>query len=205
MICLYGASGHAKVIIEILEQQGTTIVGLIDSNPNIKSLLEYPVYQNLNSSEIECRQLIISIGDNFIRKAKALEMDADFGTAIHPSANISLRSNVGEGAVIMAGVAVNSCVSVGKHVILNTNCSIDHDCEIGDYVHISPNAALAGNVKVGEGSHIGIGVAIKQGINIGKWATIGAGSVIVKDVPDFAVMVGNPGKIIRYNNYVLNT
>ena len=52
---------------------------------------------------------------------------------------------------------------------------------------------------VGEGTQIGINATIRQGINIGKWATIGAGAVIVKDVPDYAVVVGNPGKIIRYN------
>jgi acetyltransferase EpsM len=60
-------------------------------------------------------------------------------------------------------------------------------------------ASLAGNVLVGEGTQIGINATIRQGIKIGKWATIGAGAVIIKDVPDYAVVVGNPGKIIRYN------
>ena len=56
---------------------------------------------------------------------------------------------------------------------------------------------MAGHVEVGEGSHIGIGVSIIQGIKIGKWCTIGAGTVIIKDVPDGATVVGNPGKIIK--------
>jgi acetyltransferase EpsM len=54
-------------------------------------------------------------------------------------------------------------------------------------------------VKVGEGTHIGIGSSVIQGITIGKWVTIGAGAVIIRDIPDFAVVVGNPGKIIKYN------
>lgn len=45
---------------------------------------------------------------------------------------------------------------------------------------------------------MGIGASIIQGITIGKWATIGAGTVIIQDVPDYAVVVGIPGKIIRY-------
>jgi acetyltransferase EpsM len=61
-------------------------------------------------------------------------------------------------------------------------------------------AALAGNVTVGEGTQIGINATVKQGITIGKWAIIGAGAVIVKDVPDFAVVVGNPGRIIKYTS-----
>jgi acetyltransferase EpsM len=80
---------------------------------------------------------------------------------------------------------------------------VDHDCELGNFVHVSPNVALAGNVKVGEGTHLGIGSCVIQGIIIGKWATIGAGTVVITDVPDHAVIVGNPGRIIKYNKGTL--
>jgi acetyltransferase EpsM len=53
---------------------------------------------------------------------------------------------------------------------------------------------------VGEGTQVGTGASIIPGVKIGKWASIGAGAVIVEDVPDFAVVVGNPGKIIKYLN-----
>jgi acetyltransferase-like isoleucine patch superfamily enzyme len=59
---------------------------------------------------------------------------------------------------------------------------------------------LAGNVTVGEGSHVGIGASVIQGVVIGKWTVIGAGAVVLNDVPDYAVVVGNPGKIIKVNN-----
>ena len=45
---------------------------------------------------------------------------------------------------------------------------------------------------------IGIGAVIIQGIKIGKWAIIGAGAVIANDIPDYAMVVGVPGKIIKY-------
>jgi sugar O-acyltransferase (sialic acid O-acetyltransferase NeuD family) len=99
----------------------------------------------------------------------------------------------------MAGVSINSGVNVGKHSIINTNSCIDHDCVLNDFVHVSPNAALAGSVTVGEGTHIGISACVIQGIKIGTWATIGAGAVVVDDVPDYAVVVGNPARIIKYN------
>ncbi len=85
-----------------------------------------------------------------------------------------------------------------NYVIINTGASVDHDNIIGDYCHISPQATLCGNVSVGEGTHIGAGAVVIPGIKIGKWAVIGAGSVIVRDVPDYAVVMGNPGKIKRY-------
>jgi acetyltransferase EpsM len=100
----------------------------------------------------------------------------------------------------MAGAILNPNVKVGKHCIVNSGAVIEHDCILDNFVHLSPNAALAGNVSIGEGAHIGIGSSIIQGVKIGKWATIGAGTVVLNDVPDYAVIVGNPGKIIKYNS-----
>lgn len=200
MVYLFGASGHAKVIIETLELEQKIIGGLIDVNPAITSLSAYPVYQKLpNDFDVKKDGLIVSIGGNAIRKRIVSQLSAIFITSIHPSANLSKWTVIGEGTVIMAGVSINADCKVGKHVILNTNCSVDHDCVIGDFVHVSPNVALAGDVSVGEGTHIGIGACVIQGIKIGKWATIGAGATLIKDVPDFAVVVGNPGKIIKFN------
>ncbi|WP_205509173.1 acetyltransferase [Longitalea arenae] len=201
-IILFGASGHGKVICEILEAQGRIPYGLIDDNPLVTSLLEYPVYNTLQQAGVRAGdQFIISIGKNSIRKTvAATKLQAmSFASAIHPAAVISPRSSLGAGSVVMANVTVNSDSHIGKHVILNTNCSIDHDCIIEDLVHVSPNAALAGNVRVGEGTHIGIGAAVIPGVRIGRWVTIGAGAVIIRDIPDHAVVVGNPGRIIKVN------
>ena len=200
-IFLYGASGHAKVIFEILEAMHQLPYGLIDDNPNITSLLDYPVFNTVEQAKVVTEDLfIISIGSNHVRKKVAEKLQhSPFATAVHTSAVVSRRSVIGKGTVVMANVSVNVHSRIGDHVILNTNCSIDHDCVIENFVHISPNAALAGNVEVGEGTHIGIGASVIQGIRIGKWATIGAGAVIIRDVPDYAVVVGNPGRIIKFN------
>jgi sugar O-acyltransferase (sialic acid O-acetyltransferase NeuD family) len=201
-IFLYGASGHAKVICEILEARHRAPYGLIDDNPLVSSLLEYAVYNTLEHASVVAAddRFIISIGNNRIRKAVVAKLNGvNFTNAIHPAAVISPRSSVGEGTVVMPNVSVNVQSNIGRHVILNTNCSIDHDCVVEDFVHISPNVALAGNVHVGEGTQVGIGACVKQNIRIGKWVMIGAGAVIIRDVPDYAVVVGNPGRIIKMN------
>ena len=195
---LYGASGHGKVIAEIAEETGFEIQAFIDADETKASILNYEIVHHIPS---DVSHLIISIGNNSIRKKIAKKNNqVTYPVLIHPSANISKRSTIKDGSVVMAGVSVNSDVSVGKHCIINTNASIDHDCIVEDFVHISPNAALAGNVEVGEGTHIGIGACVIQGIKIGKWCTIGAGAVIINDIPDGATVVGNPGKIIKMNN-----
>ena len=195
MIYLYGANGHAKVVLEIAEKLSLSIGGLVDLNPDIQDLLGYPV--SLEIPETFGNHFIISIGNNEIRKKIAEKLEVDFETLIHPKSILSTRVEIGKGTVVMAGVTVNSSAKVGNHVILNTNSSIDHDCVIEDYVHVSPNVAIAGNVQVGKGTHVGIGASVIQGIKIGRWCTIGAGSVIIKDVPDHATVVGNPGRIIK--------
>ena len=197
MILLYGASGHGKVVAEILELHNQVIEGFIDDNSSLTTLLIYPVYQPNKLIELTDCKLIVSIGNNRIRKNIVEKLNAKYLNACHPSSSISVRSKIEEGTVIMAGVSVNSSCKIGKHVIINTNASIDHDCTLDDYVHISPNAALAGNVHVGEGAHIGIGASVIQGVKIGKWCTIGAGAVIINDVPDGCTVVGNPGRIIK--------
>lgn len=190
---LYGASGHAKVIIDILNAQGIKIKGIFDDNENIKSLLEYPVIKPI---EIQS-PLIISIGSNEIRKKIADEINVEFGSAIHPSAIISEYAKIGEGTVVMQNAVIQSSSTIGKHCIINTSASIDHDCEVGNFVHISPNAAICGNVSIGEGTWIGAGTTVIQGVKIGKWCIIGAGSVVTKDIPDNALAVGNRCKVIK--------
>lgn len=197
---LYGASGHARVIAEIILATGTGDIEFWD-NAVKPDIWGYKVLKPADHDGAANRELIISIGNNRVRRNIADKLSGNFvfANAIHPSAIVSQHAVVAAGTVIMANVSVNCDTRIGEHVILNTNCSVDHDCIIDDFVHVSPNAALAGNVEVGEGTHIGIGACVIQGIKIGKWATIGAGAVIITDVPDCAVVVGNPGRIIKYN------
>ena len=191
---LYGASGHAKVIIDILEANGVKIDYIVDDNLELKELLGYEVRRNTG----EYDEAIISIGACEIRQrvVEALKV-GKYLSAVHPSAVVSPRAVVEDGSVVMQGAIIQSCAHVGKHCIVNTGAAVDHDCEIGDYVHVAPHATVLGGVKVGEGSWIGAGVVVKQYITIGKNCMIGAGAVVLHDVPDGATVVGVPGKKIK--------
>lgn len=198
---LYGASGHAKVIMDILKDNHVEIEGLVDDNPNINELLGYPVFHGKE----DISPLIISIGDNKIRQVIAHKLNVEFGTAIHSSAIVSPYAIVQEGSVIMQGAIVQSGTCIGKHCIVNTGASIDHECVVGDYVHISPHSTLCGSVYVGEGTWIGAGTTVLPGVKIGKWSVIGAGSVVAKDIPDGVLSVGNRCKTIKTLNVELLT
>jgi sugar O-acyltransferase (sialic acid O-acetyltransferase NeuD family) len=195
---LYGASGHGKVILDILSALSVNVRCFLDDDPRIKIFAGLPVFQSVDSADVvdgEC--CIISVGSNGIRKMLAQRLSLNTICAVHPSAQISSSVTLGTGTVVMANASVNADSRIGVHCIVNTNASVDHDCVLEDYVHVSPNSALAGNVTVGEGAHVGIGACVMQGIRIGRWATVGAGAVVIRDVPDNAVVVGNPARIIK--------
>lgn len=194
---LLGASGHGKVIADILALTERPVQGFFDDDATLQRVLQYPVLGPIAQAPQHEGAFLISIGNNAIRKKVALQYALHYVIAQHPAAVLDSNVVVGAGTVIMAGVIANSSVKLGEHCILNTACSIDHDCEIDDFVHISPNATLSGNVTVGEGTHIGAGAAVIQGIHIGEWCTIGAGAVIIRDVPAGATVVGNPGRIMK--------
>lgn len=193
---LYGASGHGKVIKDIVEASGGKVQAFIDDNLNVNELCGVPVIHEAAG----CNPVIVSIGVNHIRKMITEKLQCDFGKAIHPSAIISPSAKIDEGTVAMAGVLVNAETVIGRHCIINTGASVDHECEVGDYVHISPHATLCGNVTVGEGTWVGAGTTIIQGVKIGRWCVIGAGSVVTKDIPDGYLAVGNRCKIIKAIN-----
>lgn len=197
---LYGGSGHCKVIIDALKKSKEFLIkGIFDDYPKFETIFDIPVFKTESLDFFIDKQIIISIGDNKIRKKIAEKIKTIYVKVVHPNAVIALDTEIKEGTVVMAGVIINASVKIGRHCILNTGAVIEHDCEVDDFVHISPNVSLGGNVIVGEGSHIGIGASVIQGITIGKWATVGAGCVIIHDVPDYSVVVGNPGRIIKYN------
>jgi sugar O-acyltransferase (sialic acid O-acetyltransferase NeuD family) len=192
---LYGASGHGKVIIDILERMGITDIAVWD-DADKEPIWQYPVTRPGAPAD---DRVVIGIGINATRRKVALRLGdgVHYATPVHPAAWVSPRAVVGEGTVVMAGAIVNPDARIGRHCIINTSASVDHDCIVGDYAHLSPNATLCGDVQVGEGSWVGAGATVIQGIHIGKWCMVGAGAVVIADVPDHATVVGNPARIIK--------
>jgi sugar O-acyltransferase (sialic acid O-acetyltransferase NeuD family) len=199
---LYGAGGHSKVILDILASQQITVQAIFDDDPpniknrevEVKSGIRLLGGQPLGEFDAP---FIISVGNNARRAEIARLLNARFGKAIHESAIISPKASIGDGTVILHGSIIQAAAQVGEHVLVNTAASIDHDNVIGDFAHISPHATLCGHVKVGEGTHIGAGAVVIPSITIGRWCTIGAGAVVIRDIPDFAVAVGNPARLIK--------
>lgn len=192
---LYGASGHGKVIKDIIEACGQKVLAFVDDNPAVNELCGIKVLHG----ETALSPLIVSIGANHIRRKVVEKLQTSFGIAIHPSAVVSPSAKIGEGTVVMAGAIINADAVIGKHCIINTGASVDHECVIGDFCHIAPHATLCGQVHVGEGSLIGVGSCVIPCINIGSWCTIGAGAAVTHNINDNMKVVGVPARPLLSN------
>lgn len=208
-IVLIGASGHSKVIIDIVEREAKyNIIGLIDSfKSSGDDILGYKILGNEESipdliKKYKVEAGIIAIGDNWIRKVMHEKIKKIFPTfnyvnAIHPQAIIGKKVTIGHGTVIMPGAIINSDSSIGNFCIVNTNASLGHDGKIKDYSSLAPGVVAGGNVSIGTCTAISLGVKIIQNINIGKHTIIGAGSLVIRDIEDYKMAYGVPATVVR--------
>lgn len=202
--CLvYGASGHGKVVADIIKlQKEYQCIEFYDDNRALmgQTLNGYPILSELRKAKSS--SLIIAIGNNSIRKSiffQCRDNYYSFAIGIHPNAILSDNSTVGSGSVLMAGVVINSSTKVGLNSIINTHTSIEHDCIIGDHVHIAPGTTICGGSIVGDNTFIGAGSTIIENITIGKNVIVGAGSVVISPIADNQTVVGVPGKPLVKN------
>ncbi len=207
-IIIFGASGHAKVVIDVVEKQGAArIEFLADDNVELHGQEFYGYRVMGGRRELQARlscagmECLIAIGNNRIRAELTSWIEAHgFRLAtpsIHPSAQLARGTTIAAGSVLMAGTVLNADTAIGRNVIVNTGATIDHDCRIDDNVHIAPGATLCGNIAVGSGSFVGAGAVIHPNITLGSNVVVGAGATVLRDVPDGKTVVGTPARILR--------
>ena len=206
-IIIVGAGGHAKVIIDIIEEQGQyDIIGISDLQMGVGE--EFAGYPILGGDEVlkfyfnkGVRNAANGVGgyrDNVNRTKvfKAVkEIGFDFPPVIHPSAVISKSSNIGDGCVIFPGVSINSAVDVGANVIIATNASIDHDTRVGDHVLISAGVTLGADIFIEEGTLFALGSKVISGVCISRDIVVGAGAVVTNSLKERGVYLGCPARI----------
>ena len=133
------------------------------------------------------------------------------GTKIWHFCHISGKAKIGEGCTIGQNVFIADGAVVGNHCKIQNNVSVYEGVELGDYVFCGPSMVFTNvqrprckypqrgsqyyaHTPVGEGASIGENATIVCGHRIGKNSFIAAGSVVTKDVPDHAIMMGNPAR-----------
>jgi len=208
-IIIIGSSGHAKVVIDIIEKENKyNIIGLIDAfRPIGDTVFDYKVLGVENdlvrlTAEYKLYGCIIAIGDNWVRnivsnKIIELELQLEFINTIHPSAVFGRDVSIGKGTVVAANSMIGSSTKIGDFCIIGTTSSIGHDGEMGNFSSVAPGVNTGGNVSIGKCSALSLGAKVIHNITIGEHSVIGAGSLVLKNIDKYTVEYGVPSKYIR--------
>jgi sugar O-acyltransferase (sialic acid O-acetyltransferase NeuD family) len=207
---LWGSSGHAKVLAELIVSLGGNVVALFDNNPQAESVVpDVPLFIGLKGflrwHGLEIRANVAglaAIGGG--RGNDRLEIhhlfkqhNINIVTLVHPNASVSKSSKIGAGSQVMAQSVVSADTYLGEGCIINHHANVDHECVLGDGVHLAPGATLCGCVTLGNNVFIGAGAVVLPRLTIGNDTIVGAGAIVTRSLPSGVVALGNPAKIIR--------
>ena len=208
-VVVVGASGHAKVVVDTLEQAGEyEVVGYVDADkPAGTSWYGLPVLGSDADLAAVCRAHrieggIVGVGDNAARGRIAERIAGDlpgfrFVDAVHPSARLARGVELGAGVLVVAGAIVGPDCAVGDHAVIYTGASLDHDSALGRCASLAPRAVTGGGVHIGDVTAVSIGAIVLHGRTIGAHTVVGAASLVVDDLPDHVVAYGAPARVIR--------
>ena len=139
---------------------------------------------------------VVAISDSKKREkvVQSLPEDTIYTKIIHNNSLISKWVEIGEGAIISAGVILTHNITIGIHAHLNLQTTIGHDCKIGNYFTSAPGVKISGNCIIGDNVYLGTNSCLKQGIEICDNVVVGMGAVVVKDLSEPGVYVGTPAR-----------
>lgn len=210
-ILIWGASGHSKILLSIINKIPLMVDSFIDIDINKEPLIDtVPIYHSLsqflsNNNVADTNSMFyfaVGIGGHngivrlqihdLLKKNKLQPINL-----IHDTAYLPSSAQLGEGVQILPMACISEDTYIGSQSIINTNCTVEHETILGKGVHIMPAATIAGCCRIGDFSSIGTNATVLPRIVIGKNVRIGAGAVVTKNIPDNSVAIGVPAKIIR--------
>ena len=206
---IIGAGKYGEVYLSYLRESGVNVVGFLDDDPKVadSQFGGLPVLGPISIlSTLKEKYGITSVycplGNNklrvkFLRQATSLGYDTP--CYIHPSVIISPNVEIGKGVYILLGTQVMPYTKIEDFVMISMNESIAHHNILRTGTFLSTGCNFGASIVAEENSYCGIGSTVMTGLHrLGKDCLIGAGAVVIKDVPDGAVMAGVPAKIIKY-------
>jgi sugar O-acyltransferase (sialic acid O-acetyltransferase NeuD family) len=120
-----------------------------------------------------------------------------FETVVHPNASVSRFASLGPGTVVLQNATINSRAKVGSHVMIQPGAVVGNSVAVGDYSCIASAACVAGKAQIGKACYVGANSSVAGQLQLGDGSLVGMGAVVLEDVPQVTVVVGNPARAIR--------
>ena len=150
--------------------------------------------------------------DYFVHESSYIDQPCSIGkgTKIWHFSHIMRNSRIGAGCNIGQNVVISPDVVIGNNVKIQNNVSVYTGCILEDDVFCGPSMVFTNVVNprshvirrdeykttlVRRGASLGANSTVVCGVTVGRYAFVGAGSVVTRDIPDYALVYGNPGRI----------
>jgi sugar O-acyltransferase (sialic acid O-acetyltransferase NeuD family) len=207
-ICFLGASNPETIrVLSALQRAGQAldVVGFLDNDSkkwgcrfwNHLVLGGTDKVPDLAKNNVFFVNLIT--GSAFTRHTTSreiLRLGGKLANFIHPSVDLTMTT-LGVGNYVQEAVVLQAGVKIGDNSSIHMGAKIGHETAIGTSTFIAHEVSVSGCCQIGGCVFIGTNATILPHVKIGDGATIGAGAVVTRDIPDGAVVVGNPGRIIK--------
>jgi sugar O-acyltransferase (sialic acid O-acetyltransferase NeuD family) len=193
-----------RVINAVKKQTPLDILGFIDNDPAKKGIKffgynvigGFDILSDLIKDHFFVNLITRDCITRFETSKYVAERGGRFINFIHPNVNLEMVG-IGVGNYFQESVIIQAGVSIGNNSSIHMGSLIGHESKIGNSVFIAHGCNISGLVEIEDGVFIGTGATILPRIKIGKWSIIGAGTVITKNVPEYSVVAGVPGREIR--------
>lgn len=207
-VLIFGANYLGRAAKEIFESNQVVVYGFLDDDKKLHKteIDEVVVLGSTDDDGLlkligkKCESFVAA-DDNRLRKSlvKMLQevRHVQPVNAIHKSASISTRAEMGHGNFIDNSAILSVGSKIGSHCLVHTRATVGVEAQLGNFVQVGAGALISPGVIVEDEAFIGAGVTIVAGVTIGKGARLGAGSVVITSVAAGETVFGNPAQPIK--------
>ena len=212
-LIILGGPGVGLTVASIAEQEADTVVmgffnDVIPVGERIGQFKSFPVIGTTNDvskylDDPEVLFFVAYVGMQNEKQIYKKVMGLNIPTnrfysaidkrAVYPEGYCKL----GNGILLTALSQIGVDVTLSDNAMLFANAYVGHNSFLDRFAHIASNAVVGANVHVGKAVHVGTNATIREKVTIGDYSLIGSGTVVLKDVPPNAIVVGNPARVLR--------
>lgn len=207
-VLVLGASAFPKIADLLRALPDLTVDGILDDDPQFEgsSVGGVPVRGPLAAVHdpfFHDHALVFGIGSWRTRLVRfgilrRLAVSRErWISLVHPAAQVSQTARLGAGCIVHAGAVVFPDAVIDDFVVLSPHALIGDHNRLGEGVLVAGNATTTTGVRVGPYTHLGAGCCVGERLLIGAGAQVGMGSIVFRDVPPGAFVLGNPGRVVE--------
>ena len=211
-LIIIGGYGNGTVVQSTVEdinevKQEWEILGFLNDNEK-EPINGYPILGPIDKSTISkyiknndifffYSLISVKLNHKFLYKLHDLGIPKNrFATIIHPTAVVSKSAKIGYGVCIQPFVSVGPNSTIGNFIQIFAQSLVGHGATLDDYSYVANNACIGADVHLKEGAYLGTNATTLEHITLGKWSITGIGAVVLKNVEDYAKVVGSPARVI---------